>query len=137
MKRPDLFIIFLLVTFAFASCDKEDKENISQLGGAWDVANDDPRLSVDGFVRYTFNADNSCSIFSYNALSGSDTTVIRKYVMSIDNRILTIYKTIPQRQDDFYCQQYYLLKLTSKEMKWRKTSESDAKSDMRLVKMNN
>lgn len=122
--------MLLLAAFNLVSCEKDDEVNISQLEGKWSVTNDDPRLAVDGSVQYTFNADKSCSIYSYDALSNRDTAVNRRYVISIDNRLITIYK-----EDDTYTEQYHIRKLTSKEMKWENASPKDGNSDKRLVKV--
>ncbi|MEN6618122.1 MAG: hypothetical protein ABFC28_01260 [Rikenellaceae bacterium] len=122
--------MLFLATLSFASCDKDDEVNISQLEGTWSVANDDPNLSVDGFVHYSFNADKVCSIYSYDALSNRDTTIYRTYVLSVDNSLITLKK-----EDGFYSEQYYIRKLTSKEMKWENASPKDGNSDKRLVKV--
>lgn len=132
MRTTKLFrvIMLLLVTFSFASCEKDDEVNISQLEGKWSIVSDDARLSVDGFVNYTFNADKSCSIYSYDALSNRDTTVYRTYVIGINNTLITLFK-----EGGIYTEQYYIRKLSSKEMKWENASPQDGNSDKRLVKV--
>ena len=138
MKTTNLFgaLILLLATFSLASCEKEDEVNISQLVGKWNVTNDDPNLTVDGFVQYTFNADKSCSIYCYDALSNRDTTINRRYVISIDNRLITLYKEDPMhKENDVYTEQYYIRKLTSNEMKWENASPKDGNSDKQLAKV--
>lgn len=122
--------MLLLAAFSLASCEKDDEVNISHLQGKWSIANDDPRLAVDGWVSYTFNADKSCSIYSSDALSNRDTTIYRTYVISIDNTLITLFK-----EDGNYTEQYYIRKLSSEEMKWENASPKDGNSDKRLVRV--
>lgn len=137
MKTKNLVGALLLfsVIFNFVSCDKDDKVNINQLTGKWSVYNDDPNLAVDGVVLYTFNADKTCIIYCYDALSNRDTTVNRTYVISIDNTLLTIYKESPMREDGIYTEQYYIRKLTSNKMVWENASPKDGNSNKKLVKV--
>jgi len=138
MKTMNLFgvLTLLLATFCLISCEKEDEVNISQLVGKWSVTNDDPNLSVDGLVQYTFSADKSCSIYCYDALSNKDTTINRRYAISIDNRLITMYKVDPiHKENGLYTEQYYIRKLTSNEMKWENASPKDGNSDKKLVKV--
>jgi len=138
MKTMNLFgaLILLLATFSLVSCEKEDEVNISQLVGKWNVTNDDPNLSVDGFVQYTFNDDKCCSIYCYDALSNRDTTINRRYVISIDNRLITLYKEdFMHKENDVYTEQYYIRKLTSNEMKWENASPKDGNSDKKLARV--
>lgn len=122
-------MLVFFTTFIFTSCDKDDKINISQLTGEWCVANDDPRLAVDGLVNYTFNIDKSCSIYSYDMLSDRDTIVYRTYVISVNNDLITLFN-----EDGTYTEQYHIRKLTSKEMKWENASPKDGNSDKKLIR---
>lgn len=137
--RKTLFGLFLVfwAVFAMVSCDKEDEVKISQLEGTWNVANDDPRLVVEGGKEYTFNADNSCSIYSYDVLCNRDTTINRTYVISLDHRLITIFKEDPDHKgQSVYTEQYHIRKLTSEEMKWENASPNDGNPDkMRLVRV--
>lgn len=138
MKHKNLWGILLLflAAFGFASCDKDDKVNISQLTGTWSVANDDPNLCVDGYVTYTFHADKTCDIYSYDALSNRDTTINRIYITSMDNRLITLFETsYACQKNGVYTHQYHILRLTSKEMKWENASPKDGNQmNVRLVK---
>lgn len=123
MKAKKQLIILLLFSIltSFISCDKEDKIDINQLVGRWSVYNDNPNFSIDGSIEYTFKEDNTCSIYSYDALSHRDTTVVRTYIISNDNKMITIYDT-----EKVYNKQYHIRKLTSKEMKWENASSFDS-----------
>lgn len=131
MKPKNLFkvcVLFLAIP-SFVSCDKDDKIDISQLKGTWNVVYDDPNLSVDGFVKYTFNEDKTCNIYCYDALSNRDTTINRTYIVSLDQTLITLFN-----EENRYTEQYDILKLTSKTMKWRNTTPSDGNSDKKLEK---
>ena len=114
MKSRILFSLLLFFSVVcFVQCSKNEEIDISQLGGKWNVYNDDPRLSVDGYMSYTFNSDMTCIIYVYDALSTKDTTVNRTYIVSHNNDLITIFD-----EDNQNAGQYNILKLTSKEMKW-------------------
>ncbi len=133
MKTSKLvgLLLLLLAAFSFASCSDDDKVDIAQLVGKWSVVNDDPRLVVDGSVTYVFNADNTCSIHVYDALSGESYTTDYKYVISLDQTLITILDI----ETDRYKEQYSIRKLDSGEMKWESTSPTDMLHEkMRLVK---
>jgi len=135
MRTRTLFrILLLFAALHFASCNKDSEIDINQLTGTWNVYNDDPRLSVDGFVKYTFKADESCLIYSYDALSNRDTTIYRNYIVSHDNKILTLYTQNPiYKENRLYTEQYEITKLTRKEMRLECTDKS---SSIKLVKSN-
>lgn len=128
-KKQLRILLFLGIILCYISCDNDDKVDISQLIGKWSVYNDDPNLAVDGSVEYTFK-DDTCSIYSYDALSNRDTTIMRTYIVSNDNKIITIFN-----KENAYTEQYYILKLTSKEMKWENASPNDGNSNKRLRKL--
>lgn len=128
-KKQLGILLLLSILIGFGSCDKDDKIDINQLTGKWYIYNDDPNLSIDGSVEYTFKEDNTCSIYSYDALSNRDTTVVRAYIISNDNKMITIFNN-----ENTYTEQYYILKLTSKEMKWENVSPNDGNSDKILRK---
>lgn len=128
--KKQLRILFLFgIILSCISCDNDDKVDISQLIGKWSVYNDDPNLAVDGSIEYTFKDDNTCSIYSYDALSNRDTTIMRTYIISNDKKIITIFN-----KENAYTEQYYILKLTSKEMKWENASPNDGNFDKTLRK---
>lgn len=122
-----------LLMFGMISCAEEDEINISQLEGKWNVAYDDPNIVVDGLVQYTFNTGNTCSIYSYDALSGRDTTVHRTYVISQANDLITLYDP----DEAIYKEQYWIRKLTSEEMRWENASPKDGNPlKVKLIKVN-
>ncbi len=119
MKTKNLLemLFLLIVSFGFVSCNNDDEIDINRLVGRWSVSYDDPRLMVDGSVIYTFNTDKSCSIYNYDALSNRDTTINRTYIISYDNTLITLFN-----EEEKYTEQYRILKLTSKEMRWEDAS---------------
>lgn len=122
MKTANLFgVILLFVSLCFASCKKDNDINIPQLEGKWNVTYD-PRLTVDDGMSYTFNADKTCSIYSFSVF-GSDTTIYRTYIISLDNTLITFYD-----ENHIYTEQYNIRKLSSKEMKWESTSRVDCQN---------
>ena len=123
------YITFLFAALGLTSCSKDNKIDISQLGGDWFLYNDDPRLSIDGSVRYSFLPPNSCHIHVYDALSNRDTTLYRSYVLSLDHTLITLYS-----QGNTYTDQYHILKLTSREMFWENASPEDGNSNKKLRK---
>ncbi len=122
-------LLFLLVTCSLDSCKKDDEINIAQLAGKWYVTNDDPNLSVDGSINYTFNTDKTCTINIYDALANRDTAIHRTYTISMDNNLITLFS-----EKGYYTEQYNIRKLTSKEMKWGNASPKDGNSDKRLIR---
>lgn len=135
MRTRRLFrILLLFAALNLASCNKDNEIDINQLTGTWNKYNEDPRLSVDGLVKYTFNADKSCLIYCYDALSNKDTIIYRNYIVSIDDKILTLYTQNPiHKENRLYTEQYEIIKLTPKEMRLRSTDKS---SNIKLVKVN-
>lgn len=115
MRSIKLFQVLLLFVFAFASCDNDDID-INQLIGEWYVFDGDSNLSMDGSVNYTFNADKSCSKVVCDFLSEGNATFQYTYVISIGNDLISL-----RNDEDVYVEQYYILKLNSKEMVWRRT----------------
>ncbi len=133
MKKTKHISIILLfgIIFSLMSCEKADDININQLVGKWYIYNDDPNLSVDGSVTYTFNADGTCSIHNSDFLSGRDTIIGRTYIVGAENTLVTLFN-----EDGRYTEQYNIRKLTSKEMIWENASPKDGNSDKKLRKEN-
>ncbi len=131
MNANNLLITFLfLSTFSFTACSKDEKIDINQLIGSWNVINDDPLFAMDGSITYTFNTDKTCSVYSYNALSNTDTTVYRTYIISVNNDLITLFD-----DENRYTEQYNILKLTSSEMQWTNASPGDGNTDKKLKKV--
>lgn len=133
MKTKKQLAILLLfgIIFSLISCEKDDEIDINQLVGKWYIYNDDPNLSVDGSVTYTFNADKTCFIHSSDFLSGGDTIISRTYVVGSENTLVTLFN-----EEGRYTEQYNIRKLTSKEMIWENASPNNGNSDKKLRKVN-
>lgn len=131
----------LAAVFVFAACNKEDNGvDVSQLSGKWYVANDDPRLSEDGSVTYTFDADGGYVMRVYDFLSGVEITHRGSYMVSVnDSKIITLIDTDDSDQDgpiDGSSRQYFLLKLNSREMKWQEVTYGPEAAVRRLARVN-
>lgn len=131
-KKQLTILVGISLIFSLISCEKADDININQLVGKWYIYNDDPNLSVDGSVTYTFNADGTCFIHNSDFLSGRDTIIGRSYIVGAENRLVTLFN-----EDGRYTEQYNIRKLTSKEMIWENASPSDGNSGKKLRKENN
>jgi len=131
-KKQLAILLLSIVIFSFISCEKDDEININQLVGKWYIYYDDPNLSVDGSVTYTFNSDKTCFIHSSDFLSNRDTTINRTYVVGSENTLVTLFD-----EEGKYTEQYHIRKLTSKEMVWENASASDGNSNKKLRRENN
>lgn len=131
-KKQLAILVGISLIFSLVSCEKADDININQLVSKWYIYNDDPNLSVDGSVTYTFNADGTCFIHNSDFLSGRDTIIGRSYIVGAENRLVTLFN-----EDGRYTEQYNIRKLTSKEMIWENASPSDGNSGKKLRKENN
>ena len=131
-KKQLAILVGISLIFSLVSCEKADDININQLVSKWYIYNDDPNLSVDGSVTYTFNADGTCFIHNSDFLSGRDTIIGRSYIVGAENRLVTLFN-----EDGRYTEQYNIRKLTSKEMIWENASPKDGNSDKKLRKENN
>lgn len=130
IKQSAILLLFGLI-FSFMSCKKDSGIDINLLVGKWYIYNDDPNLSVDGSVTYSFNSDKTCLIHSSDFLSGRDTTMNRSYVVGNDNTLLTLFN-----EENSYTEQYYIRKLTSKEMVWENASSNNKNSNKKLRREN-
>ena len=118
MKSKNLLAISLLLLFmvGFISCNNDEVE-INQLTGKWTVWNDDPNLSVDSSVDYTFNTNGTCIIHTTSFLDPSSRTFNLKYVVGVNNNTLTIYKNdMDIMENEVGAGKYRIIKLTSSEM---------------------
>ncbi|WP_367331777.1 hypothetical protein [Sphingobacterium multivorum] len=96
------------------------------------MANDDPRMAVDGSVTYKFNSAMTCVKNIYGALSNRDTTISRTYVLSNDKTLVTLYD-----ERKIYTEQYLIKKLNTKEMKWENASPNNGNENKRLIRSSN
>ena len=131
MKRNYRILLPAIIIVVFSSCKKDEKIAIDNLIGKWTVANDDPKMAVDGSVTYKFNSDMTCIKSIYNALSNRDTAIYRTYVLSNDKTLVTLYD-----ERKIYTEQYLIKKLNMKEMKWENASPNDGNENKRLVRSN-
>lgn len=129
MKKTYSMLLPAIFALVLASCKKEEKIAIENLIGKWTVANDDPRIAVDGSVTYKFSSDMTCIKKIYDALSNRDTSIHRTYVLSYDKTLVTLYD-----ENKIYTEQYLIKKLNAKEMKWENASPKDGNEDKRLVR---
>lgn len=129
MKEIYRILTPAIIVLALSSCKKEERIAIDNLIGKWTVANDDPRIAVDGSVTYKFNSDMTCIKNIYNALSNKDTAIHRTYVLSHDKTLVTLYD-----ENKIYNEQYLIKKLNGKEMKWENASPKDGNENKRLIR---
>lgn len=130
-KKQSAIILLSIIIFGLISCEKDKKIDINLLVGEWYVYNDNPNLSVDSYVTYTFCSDKICSIRSRDCLSDRDTTIARTYVISYDNTLITL-----SDEKNKYTEQYHIRKLTSKEMVWENVVRCNGNSNKKLRKIN-
>lgn len=111
----NLFGILLLSFFmlSLSSCSNDDGININELSGTWQIKNNDPNFTEDGFVQYSFNTQNEYSIYVYDIFSDRDTTIYGTYELAADQHTIMLSEIVayPRRQ-------FNIIKLTSKEMVW-------------------
>ena len=106
-----LIVLFGLV--GFCSCS-DGEVDIAQLNGSWSESYDDPNFCMDGAVVYTFKSDDTYEVYSYDALSGQEST--NHGVYQLKGKVLILN---PQ-MSDFSSVQYNIVKLNSREMAWLK-----------------
>lgn len=131
MKAQNLFrmLMLMVMAFSFISCtDEDDKVEVSQLVGKWIVK--EPVLQDDFVTSYTFNADKTYEVYT-GSPSSNGVPLRGTYIISLDKKLITLYD-----KEEHYTEQYHILKLTSKEMKWENASSKDGNSDKRLEKYN-
>ncbi len=129
MKTLNLFCMLGLVimAFSFISCtDEDNKVEISQLVGKWIVK--EPVLQDDYVTSYTFNADKTYETYTGSPLSNG-VPLHGTYIISLDENLIMLYG-----KEGHCTEQYNILQLTSKEMRWENTSPEDGNSDKRLEK---
>ena len=117
----------MVMAFSFISCtDEDDKVEVSQLVGKWIVK--EPVLPDDFVTSYTFNADKTYEVYT-GSPSSNGVPLRGTYIISLDKKLIMLYD-----KEEHYTEQYHILKLTSKEMKWETASPKDGNSDKRLEK---
>ena len=129
MKAQNLFrmLMLMVMAFSFISCtDEDDKVEVSQLVGKWIVR--EPVLPDDFVTSYTFNADKTYEVYT-GSPSSNGVPLRGTYIISLDKKLIMLYD-----KEEHYTEQYHILKLTSKEMKWENASPKDGNSDKRLEK---
>ena len=122
-------LILISMAFSFISCTDEDdkRSKIPQLVGKWSVKR--PVLQDDFVTCYTFNADKTYEVYTGSPLSNG-VPFRGTYIISLDEKLITLYD-----KEGHYTEQYHILKLTSKDMKWENASPKDGNSDKRLEKV--
>ena len=116
MKRFALMFVSALI--CLCGCEKADVD-INKLYGAWDECYDDKNFVMDGIVEYTFNADGTYQVYTYDALSGMTNTRTHEYTLK-DN-VITLNTA---NTDSSYSTSYTITKLNSSEMAWQKVGTS-------------
>jgi major membrane immunogen (membrane-anchored lipoprotein) len=131
MKKAFLLTVMTTV-LALTACNKsDDYVDASQLVGKWGYMNDDPRLAVDGTLTYTFDKDGGYKLVVYDILSDAQATHEGKYELSTDGRLITLHK-----DEDGDCSgQFFLLKLNSKEMRWKEAVDGAQPSEKRFIRV--
>lgn len=61
----------------------------------------------------------------------TESLFVELYIISLDEKLIKLYD-----KEEHCTEQYHILKLTSKEMKWENASPKDGNSDKRLEKYN-
>ena len=131
MKTQNWFFMLILISMAFRTIpwtDQEEKVEIPQLVGKWIVK--EPVLQDDFVTCYTFNADKTYEVYTGSPLSNG-VPFRGTYIISLDEKLIKLYD-----KEEHCTEQYHILKLTSKEMKWENASPKDGNSDKRLEKYN-
>ncbi|RZM28213.1 MAG: hypothetical protein EOO88_09840 [Pedobacter sp.] len=128
-KRMRVFLLIFLATVVSA-CRKDNNINISKLEGTWTLAENGLKTS------YSFdNASKTVIIISSDQSSGLDISVNRKFIVSYDQRTITIYKAIyHHREEEAFTGQYRIIKLSSNKMVIRSTDEGTFDREKQLTK---
>ena len=112
MKRFALMFTFAII--CLCGCEKVIVDT-SCLYGSWDECYDDEHFVMDGIVEYSFNADGTYQVYTYDALSGIEYTRTHEYTISDNMIILNTANT-----DSSYSPSYIITKLNGSEMAWQK-----------------
>ncbi len=131
IRNTTAFLLSFFAVLLVVACEQEEKVDISQLTGKWRVTTDDPRLMIDSCIEYTFNSDMTCSLYTADVLSDSDTTYYYTHVINRYNHILSFY----DEEHDQYVKQYDIRKLNSKELRWKRIDTEDGFPAMYLIKI--
>lgn len=120
----------LFITAMMFACKKDNDILISRLDGTWGVTGQASN------VKYTFNnTDKVVSILSDRSSNGADTMINRKFIISNDQRVITIYKEIYyHKENEIFTGQYNITKLSKTEMNWKNTDVEAADQEKKFIK---
>ncbi len=122
MRKFLVYATLVICLLSIFSCTKDENVSVSSLVGKWTEVHYNNNLSVDGYINYTFNEDNSFVAYSYDALSNKDTTVYGDlYIVSNDSKLITLYTDSSDRPhlyrpEHIFNGQYEILTLKSDKM---------------------
>lgn len=121
-------LALFLFAFTFSSCSDADDVQVdtSYLQGIWFVTK--PVLPDEFVTSYTFNADNTCSIYTGSPLSNG-APIECTYEIDRDGNIIKFF----DKQQNCM-EQYRILKRASDKMEWKCASPTDAYTDKLLEK---
>lgn len=136
MKLRKTLGALLLFTFILTGCDKDDKIDMNELTGEWSVVYDDPRLSVDGGITYTFKEDETGQRIVYDALSGEQYAKVFTYIISQKKDMISLRYEEENRWEQYRIHKLTstTMKWTSTTMKWQSTSPEDARPHVKLIR---
>ena len=109
MKR---ILIVLVAIACLAACEKPI--DTSMIIGTWSECYDDPDFIMDGTVEYTFKADGTYQVYSYDALSGNEVTRTHEY--TLNGNVITLNTATTDSADS---PSYTITELDDKEMSWQ------------------
>lgn len=109
------FFFILSAMICLCSC-KKDNVDTSKIFGTWHECYDDPNFIMDGYVTYTFDKDGTCTLHSYDALSGNE--YVDKHQYTITDKVITLTTAATESEAST---SYRIVRLDDKEMAWQKT----------------
>ena len=120
----------LFITAMMFACKKDNDIRISRLDGTWSITRQ------TSSVKYKFNnTDKIVSILSNSSSNGADTLINRKFMISYDNRVMTIYKEIyREKENEIFTGQYNITKLSNKELLLKNTDKERSDQELAFVK---
>jgi len=120
----------LFITAMMFACKKDNDIRISRLDGTWSIT------GQTSSVKYKFNnTDKIVSILSNSSSNGADTLINRKFMISYDNRVMTIYKEIyREKENEIFTGQYNITKLSNKELLLKNTDKERSDQEIAFVK---
>jgi len=120
----------LFITAMMFACKKDNDIRISRLDGTWSTTRQ------TSSVKYKFNnTDKIVTILSNSSSNGADTLINRKFMISYDNRVMTIYKEIyREKENEIFTGQYNITKLSNKELLLKNTDKERSDQELAFVK---